>query len=127
MMMPMSHYITPAAGGFDMTAGSPGFGAFGWVEPGSISEGNLASFGSATGDLSADGGTVTEVYFIGPSFGNLHYLVIFGGSQSATNINIDGTDYTVTFGAISSGYDYYTFGPSTSLFADGVTYSIEVT
>jgi hypothetical protein len=55
----------------------------------------------------------------------LEQLFILGGSQGATNINIYGTDYALTYDGISAGYDLYTF--SSPDFVPGTTYQITVT
>jgi len=113
---------------FDMTAESISSGALiGWSD---ATDGVLATsegtgpFGSVSGDLNAGGGTITDLAFLDKSEGSL--LAIKNGSQSASNINIDGTDYTLTFLETSGDYDWYSFGPASSLFSDAVTYEVEV-
>ena len=125
MLMPMSHYIPPAAGGFSMTAGTNGGSVIGWYSASAGAAFSVSPFGSASGDFAVDGGTAEAVYFVGNASG--HRLVIENGSASASTVTVDGTDYTLTFLVTASGFDQYSFGPATSLFVDSVTYAIEVT
>lgn len=127
MIMPMAHYRKAGGGfAFEMTAGTPGFGFIGWSEPGGYVGTEAGTFGSASGDFAADGGTVTDCLF-NPFLGDVHILGIESGGQSAINVNIDGTDYALSFQSTESGIDIYHFGPSSSLFVDGLTYEITVT
>jgi len=124
-----------AAGGvfaFTMTAGTestgPGEALTGYAATNSYSTTVLvpSAYGSATGDLSADGGTITDVTFLDSDA--THLLVVDGGvTQGLTNINIDGTDYGLSFTSLGGIYDFYTFGPSSSLFSVGTDYGITVT
>ena len=125
MLMPMSHYIPPAAGGFDITAGTNGGSAIGWYSASAGAAFSVSPFGSASGNFAVDGGTAEAVYFFGDF--STHTLFIENGSASASTVTVDGTDYTLTFFGTDSGFDQYIFGPATSLFVDGVTYAIEVT
>jgi hypothetical protein len=118
------------AGGFQMTAESIFDGALiGYVSAQyATDDGNpLIEAGSVSGDTSADGGTVELLAFVEGG----HLLYILGGAQSASTVTIDGTDYALAFSetgtANGNDYDLYIFGPATSLFADGVTYAIQVT
>lgn len=77
-----------------------------------------SAIGSVTGDVSADGGTVEVLIDSGELF-------ILGSNQGATNINIDGTDYALTYDGSFAGYDLYTF--SSPDFVPGTTYQITVT
>lgn len=77
-----------------------------------------SAIGSVTGDVSADGGTVEVLIDSGQLF-------ILGSNQGATNINIDGTDYALTYDGSSAGYDLYSF--SSPDFVPGTTYQITVT
>ena len=126
MILPGMPMMFPSAGGagFTMTAEDID-DAIGWATSGGFVYDEFGvTPGSASGDFSADGGTVLECFFEEP---NIHLLSIDGGSQSATNVNIDGTNYPLTFSETSDGIDVYTFGPSSSLFTDGVDYDIVVT
>jgi hypothetical protein len=125
MLMPMSHYIPPVAGGFSITAGTFGGSFIGWLSASAAAAFGASSFGSASGDFAVDGGTAEAVYFFAAAAG--HILLIENGSASASTVTVDGTDYTLTFSSTGSGFDQYTFGPATSLFVDSVTYAIEVT
>lgn len=130
MIMPMAHYRKAGGGfAFEMTAEDAGFyGVIGWAAPGGYGEAALgAPIGSAAGDFAADGGTVKDCFYGAGPIGNTHILGIDGGSQLATGINIDGTDYALSFQSTYSGIDIYHFGPSSSLFVDSVTYQITVT
>lgn len=112
-----------ADSGFTMTAGISGVfvGYINDPDGAEIAEGPI---GSVTGNLSADGGTVTDVFFGNDG----HRFIVMGGSGSLTTINIDGTDYTFTSNSTFGGYSYYFLeSVATSLFTNGVTYSIEVT
>jgi len=122
----------PSAGGasFTMTAedAEPDASIIGYSSATGFAGSGLGyAVGVASGNLSADGGTVTDLWWGGPINGN-HLLFIDGGNQSAASINIDGSDFSLTFVETdSSGRDKYTFGPSSSLFTDGVDYDIVVT
>jgi hypothetical protein len=129
MILPGMPMMFPSAGGagFTMTA-EDADDAIGWAASGGLIDTDFGvTFGSASGDFSADGGTVLDCFFGGPPLGNVHTLSIDGGSQSATNVNIDGTNYPLTFSETSDGIDTYTFGSASSLFADGVDYDVVVT
>lgn len=78
----------------------------------------VVAIGSVAGDVSADGGTVEVLIDNGD-------LRILNGSQSATNINIDGTNYALTYDSTSVGYDIYSF--TSPDFVPGTTYQITVT
>ena len=126
MILPGMPMMFPSAGGvgFTITA-EDADDAIGWAASGGLIDTDFGvTFGSASGDFSADGGTVLECFFEEP---NIHLLSIDGGSQSATNINIDGTNFPLTFSQTNDGLDFYKFGPSSSLFTDGVDYDVVVT
>ena len=130
MILPGMPMMFPSAGGasFTMTAEAANDDPIGWAASGGFVDTNFVfTFGSASGDFSADGGTVLDCFFGGPFFGSINVLSIDGGSRSATNVNIDGTNYPLTFSETSDGIDKYTFGPSSSLFTDGVDYDVVVT
>jgi len=126
MLMPMSHYIPPVAGGFSITAGTSGGSFIGWFSASAAAYIDVSPLGSASGDFAVDGGTAEAVYsFV--AFG-INGLLIENGSASPSTVTVDGTDYTLTFNGTDGGFDDYTFGPAaTPLFVDGVTYAIEVT
>lgn len=105
------------AGAFAMTAGSRP-SADGYISNQAASFVGVSAIGSVSGDVSADGGTVEILLDSGDFY-------ILGGNQGATNINIDGTDYELTYSSSSAGYDIYSFsGPD---FVSGTTYQITVT
>lgn len=106
-----------ATGGFSMTAGAT-INYTGYVSAQAASDFNETAIGSVSGDKTADGGTVEVILDAGS-------LYILNGNEGATNLNIDGTDYTLTFQGPTGPYDYYTFnGPD---FVSGNTYQITVT
>ena len=109
--------ISGGAGAFAMTAGS-GLAYDGYISSQAASDFGVSAIGSVSGDVSADGGTVEVLIDSGQ-------LYILGGNQGATNINIDGTDYALTYDGSSAGYDLYTF--SSPDFVPGTTYQITVT
>lgn len=105
------------AGVFAMTAGSrPAYD--GYISAQAAIAFGVVAIGSVTGDVSADGGTVEALI----DNGNLYIL---NGNQSATNVNIDGTDYALTYDSTSAGYDIYSFASPD--FVSGTTYQITVT
>ena len=106
------------AGAFAMTAG--GIRAYdGYISSQAASDFfGVIAIGSVSGDVSADGGTVEILVDLG-------LLYILNGNQGATNINIDGTDYALTYDGSFAGYDLYTF--SSPDFVPGTTYQITVT
>lgn len=108
------------AGAFAMTAGS-GPAYDGYISSQAASDSGVSAIGSVSGDVSADGGTVEVLVDLGA-------LYILNGNQGATNINIDGTDYSLSYNGQqgpSSQYDTYIFsGPD---FVPGTTYQITVT
>ena len=129
MILPGMPMMFPSAGGagFTMTAEDID-DAIGWATSGGFVYDEFGvTPGSASGDFSADGGTVLDCFFGGPLLDNFHVLSIDGGSQSATNVKIDGTNYPLTFSETNDGIDTYTFGSASSLFADGVDYDVVVT
>ena len=81
---------------------------------------SVSETGSATGDLTADGGTI-EV--LGDDSG-VAQVNILNGNASATKINIDGTDYNLVFNNTTNGYDIYGFPFN---FQIGNTYIVVVT
>lgn len=87
-----------------------------YVSPQFSADFGISVTGSATGDLSADGGTIEAL--------SNADLYILGGHQSATNMNVDGTDYPLTFSGTSSGYDVY---DHSATFSIGSTYTVVVT
>ena len=79
--------------------------------------------GSATGDLSADGGTIEG---LGQADSSLVILYILGGNgTNPLNVNIDGTDYTANREGLFNGYQVY--GLSGSIFTIGNTYTVIIT
>lgn len=109
------------AGAFAMTAG--GIRAYdGYISSQAASDFfGVIAIGSVSGDVSADGGTVEILVDVGQ-------LYILNGNQGATNINIDGTDYSLSYNGQqgpSSQYDNYIF--SSPDFVPGTTYQITVT
>jgi hypothetical protein len=109
--------ISGGAEAFAMTAGA-GDGYDGYFSSQAALAFGESAIGSVTGDVSADGGTVEGLNDSGE-------LYILNGNQGATNINIDGTDYALTYSGSSAGYDLYSFsGPD---FVPGTTYQITVT
>lgn len=122
MLMPMTYYRAAGATGFSITAGTDGTDE-GYASSAFATDFGATSFGSATGDSTADGGTIEGVYWDGDT----HIFAIKNGSASATNINIDGTDYALTFLEPVLGYDAYTFSSGTQVIFDGNTYDITVT
>jgi hypothetical protein len=98
---------------FYMVAGSQG-GFTGYIKN---------SFGSVTGNLNADGGTVERLF----TAVGLHNLYILNGNQSATKINIDGEEYPLTYIGPDGSLDYYRFSPPTVLFVSGNKYKVIVT
>lgn len=108
------------AGAFAMTAG--GIRAYdGYISSQAASDFGVIAIGSVSGDVSADGGTVEILVDLGQ-------LYIRNGNQGATNINIDGTDYSLSYNGqqwLSFRYDTYIF--SSPDFVPGTTYQITVT
>lgn len=104
------------AGGAQITMGDYFTDAY-YVSAQAENDLGFSETGSATGDLSADGGTLEVLANQG--------LYILGGNQSATNLNVDGTDYALTFNQSGGGYDLYDF--SASPFVIGNTYTVVVT
>jgi len=129
MILPGMPIMLPSAGGaggagFTMTAEDAGNGVIGWATPGGVYG---SAFGSASGNLVAGGGTVVDCWFGPLSSGPTHIVAIDGGNQSATNVDIYGTNYPLAFSEVFIGKDIYTFGPNSSVFSDGVNYDIIVT
>lgn len=116
MIMPMPYYPPSASVGAQITMGDY-FGDAVYISAQASADLGPPATGSATGDLSADGGTL-EILADG-------VLYVLGGNQSATNLNVDGTDYALTFNQSGSGYDLYDF--SASPFVIGNTYNVVVT
>lgn len=103
------------AGGAEITTGDFNGSAY-YISSQAASDFGVSIAGSASGNLSADGGTI-EILGAGE-------LYILNGNQSATNMNVDGTDYPLTFDETDSGYDRYTYSAS---FTIGNTYTVVVT
>lgn len=99
-----------------MTAGTSGDGD-GYASAQMVPLG-YSEIGSVTGDISADGGTVEAVLDSGQVW-------ILNGNRSATNINIDGTDYAMTYNGTFSSNDLYSF--TSPDFVPGNVYQITVT
>lgn len=136
-MSVLGHRLRMAAGGagvgvgeasFTFTSGTNYYGDVGYgsalgaseYQPSSIAFGTFVS-----GNVDVDGGTVEAVEkATGASFGTVY---IRGGNGDATNINIDTTDYTLTFSFIASGYAQYTFSGTGSHFTVGVDFDIIIT
>lgn len=115
-LMPFPHYVAAGGTPFTMTA-AIGFGSnVGWFE---------GFFGSVDQIVNVNGGDLAGVYF-SPGVSS-HAVLIEDTSSGISNINVDGTDYSLTFDSNSSGIDIYIFGPASSIFSDGVDYEITVT
>lgn len=114
----LSGAATTALGDFAMTAGASGSGSDGYYSSQIATALGGTAYGSVVGDTSADGGTVEAIIDNGVFW-------ILNGNQSATNVNIDGTDYALTYSYTDSGYDYYEYSPPD--FVAGNTYQITVT
>lgn len=121
-MLPGILSSSGGATGFSITAGTAG-AAEGYASSTFATDLGATSFGSATGDSTADGGTIEGVYWQDET----HILAIKNGSASASNISIDSTDYTLTFESTVLGYDIYAFSSGTQVIFDGNTYEITVT
>ena len=108
-----------AVGGAEITMGSFDTSSF-YISSQAAIDYGVSAAGSATGDLTADGGTI-EV--LGDSFGDAQ-VNIRNGNASATTINIDGTNYSLAFFSANNGYDVYLFSFN---FQIGNTYTVVVT
>ena len=113
--------------GFNFTAGDiTGGGFYGfWTSTLATDLGEGVDTGGINfGSTSADGGTVEGIFATGDVGGA--FLYIKGGSASATNIKIDGTDYALSLEDTDAGYDVYAFNLTTA-FVGSVAYSVVVT
>lgn len=115
MIMPMPYYLPSPSVGAQITMGNY-LGVAAYISAQAATDFGLIVTGSASGDLSADNGTI-ELLGGGE-------LYILNGNQSATNMNVDGTDYPLTFDETDSGYDRYSHSAS---FTIGNTYTVVVT
>lgn len=115
MIMPMPYYLPSPSVGEQITMGDfEGVAAY--ISAQAATDFGLIVTGSASGDLSADNGTI-EILFDGE-------LYILNGNQSATNINVGGTDYPLTYNQDLNGYDAYNHSAT---FTIGNTYTVVVT
>jgi len=121
MIMPMPYYVTSAAGAFITVADAGGGEVI-------YSAGNNnPALGSISGDTTADGGTIESLEYLPAEVsGERNVLLIKDGGASATNINIDGVDKTLSFqGTSGSGYDEYFFADT--VLVAGETYLVIIT
>jgi hypothetical protein len=110
-----------AATGAQITMGESGGDPY-YISQQFTSDLGLPSAGSASGDLSADGGSIEVL----GQFSGGGQLVILNGSQSASNISIDGTSYALTFDLTLGSYDTYSFTAPAETLQIGSTYTVEV-
>ena len=121
MIMPFTHYVAARSATFDLTAGAE-VSDEGYNTAASPLTGN--AYGSVTDDTSPGGGTITAMAWQNSL--TKHRLCVNPTGETLTNINIDGTDYALTFETSAGGNDVWQFSSGVQVLFNGNTYTCEV-
>lgn len=119
MIMPMPYYPTSAGVGAQITMGA----GRNFISAQAASDLGITATGSATGNLSADGGTI-EVLGQQSSV-KVQFIILGGNGTNPLTVKIDGTNYTANYQSAYNGYQFYNFNGS--IFTTGNTYTVIVT